>query len=112
MPIYSYRCSECDIDIQLKLKNSEKNLSQTCQFCSQELKRVYQAPSKSSVMESGSKYHGKSFRKGMKNVLRKRARDHVIDNIGDLVDKYGLDTLKGTSYIGKNGKRRTVWDDK
>lgn len=112
MPVYNFRCHSCNLDIQFTLKTSEKDLQRQCQSCSEALKRVYTSPGKATVMEMGSKYHGRSYRKGMQAVLKKRARDHVIENIGDTIDKHGLDQLKNTSYVNKQGKKRTIWDDK
>lgn len=72
--------------------------------------RFYSAPPPSNIMETGSKYHNRKYRKGVQEVLKKRARDDMLNRVGELVEEHGVETLRTTTLL-KNGRKRTRWDD-
>lgn len=111
MPVYNFECVECSATFNFKVPYSEKDQERSCIKCSKLLKRIYNPPSKSSVLELGSKYHNKSYKKGMQDVLKRRSRDDSLSKIGEIVEKQGFDAIKNTNLV-KNGKKRTIWDDK
>lgn len=64
-----------------------------------------------SVMEQSSKYHGKSGLRNLTQVVKKRSRDHMIENVGEMIEKHGYDAMKDSPLL-KDGRKRTRWDDK
>lgn len=79
--------------------------------CGNKMYRYFSPPPPASVMEMGDKYHNKSYKKGIQKVLKQRSRNDLLNKVGELVEKHGMEALRTTTLL-KNGKKRTVWDDK
>lgn len=112
MPFYKFKCVHCEMETEKRLSVSEKDTTEVrCVNCNQVTHRIYVSPPKPTITEIGSKYHGKSMKSGMTDVLKKRSQDDLKDKMGELVEKHGLDTMKRTTLFNDKGKLKNKWDE-
>ncbi len=111
MPNYSFKCDRCDKGSVKKTSISQRDIPLPCD-CGGNLKRLILPSAKTTVMDLNDDfYHNKPVRKDIQKTLKKRSRDYAIKNIGESIEKHGLKNVGKTSLLGKNGKKRTIWDD-
>ncbi len=111
MPFYKYNCINCNYSEDKKCLMSLRNSEFHCPNCDSILAREFVSPPSTTVMEMADKYHGKQIRKNIVKILKKRSRDHMIQNVGDYIETHGIETVKKTSLL-PNGKKNTVWNEK
>lgn len=110
MPVYVFQCGQCQATYRDTRPATHRDFLPKCQ-CGEIMQRLISPPASATVMELGSRYHQKSYRKGVQEALKKRSREHMMENVGELIEKHGLKAIEKTSYL-KNGRKRTVFDDK
>ncbi len=115
MPLYKFKCPICSRIEVIKLSMKERDeLALTCTntLCSNGImSRIITSISEPTVMETGSQYHGKQVRRNIQSILKKRSRDDMKQNVGEYIEKHGITDVNRTTLL-KDGKKRTVWDEK
>ena len=99
MPFYTFKCNGCGDKIEKFLSISEKNNQYNCLKCSHSYLRIISSSDNLGVLELGSRYHGWKNKKGIKNILEKRSKNDMLNNIGELIEKHGIEEIKKTSLL-------------
>lgn len=113
MPLYKAECDRCGF-IKLyscALKDRDALILCAIPACGGLFRRFLSAPVKATILEVGSKYHGFKKRKGIETVLKKRSKQDLLNNVGELVEKHGLKTMAQSPLL-KDGRKRKALDDK
>lgn len=110
MPLYRFKCKTCSIEFN-KLCSGKARKNVVCECGSRDLKFLLGRVSDDVVvMECGDSYKGTQVRRGVREVIEKRSKDDLKNNIGKIVETKGKDVAKNLSVFKKNGSLKTSWD--
>lgn len=105
MPNYRYKCNECDKETSIRSPYKDRPNNIKCK-CGKEADLQLPTIFNPSIMETVDKKKGIKHRAKQSEMIRKRAKDHFINNeLDDLIAKHGRDTARKFGWIDKNGKK-------
>lgn len=110
MPFYNYKCNSCHKDLTKKTTIKDRDEIVNC-GCGGFFERMISTLDSFEVTELSDKYRNKSIKKNITEILKKRTRDYSKKNIGAMIEDKGIEDVSKTSMM-KNGKVKTVWDEK
>jgi putative FmdB family regulatory protein len=98
MPLYRYRCNNCNRDEKKLMTAKEADeFSGACFVCGEPLTRVLSAPS-TSAKETVDEYRGKSVDANLNDKIAERAHDHWVKH-----DLPRIIATEGKEYAVRQG---------
>ena len=107
MPIYKYKCINCDFVHKQLLSGEEvKSFVKNCDLCGLMMGRVHGSPSVR-AMETVDEERGKSNPVDLDRMLEERSKDHFRRHeLSRRIDKEGHKKVKEEGFIDDDGNSR------
>lgn len=100
MPIFNYKCLKCDKTREVLIRGSA-DPEVRCE-CWEIMERQIPTTTSSITYETKDAYRGVQHRKGQKEMMTKRMRDHHDRyEVEEKIDKFGLDDAKKHGWLKK-----------
>ncbi len=100
MPLYSYKCTECEAQTQVLVSKKDKLEEIPCESCGKPAQ--YQLPQVGdmTVYDTADKNRNKKVRRGVTEMLKKRMVEHNRKYlVPERVDQFGLEEAQRLGLI-------------
>jgi len=110
MPIYKYKCIECNNTKKILVNSSRDVGNIKCNHCTAVMVRLAPKVSNPIVLEKKDKYRNKQVKKDIDIIMKARAKKHFVNHeLGNLIDEHGEGHAKVSGWL-KNGIKKKLED--